>query len=135
MKHLGNILFFWVDAYFKYASIRDSDRRETSTVMGVHSIAQVLSGLIVSLLAVCGLLASINALDGDGFIVIFAAFGVFICAVAAVAAILGGLLRGLMYWIFQLKLNKRPIGKVAMVLWILSLIAAIAGSVLLVINL
>ena len=121
-----------MDVSRNYDKIKDSDKRDTSTRLGALSIICTIVGAILTALFAWGFLASVQAFSGDSLLsVILAVLGVVICFAGIIASVFDGILKGLMYWIYQMKLNKRAIGKVALVLWILFSIGSIVGTVLL----
>ncbi len=129
LKGIGNFFTFWVKIERKYKKIRDNeDKRAISISLGVRSIIQSLICGAITILALWGLSFCV-ANFASGFkewgLPVLTIIGLAVTALAALSSFVQGVIGGLLYMIYQLKLNKRAVGYVALVIWIL-VIAAIA---------
>jgi len=120
MKDLLSLIFNIINDGIKYREIRDSDRRTTSHHFGVRAIiVSLLVPLGVFLLTVC--YQSIQNGGNTLWGVIAAIFGILL----GIALPLVALLRGTVYVILQLRLNRKPISWVALGIYFLALGGAI----------
>ena len=120
MKDLLSLIFNIINDGIKYREIRDSDRRTTSHHFGVRAIiVSLLVPLGVFLLTVC--YQSIQNGGNTLWGVIAAIFGILL----GIALPLVALLRGTVYVILQLRLNRKPISWVALVVYVVALGGAI----------
>jgi uncharacterized membrane protein YGL010W len=120
MKDLLSLIFNIINDGIKYREIRDSDRRTTSHHFGVRAIiVSLLVPLGVFLLTVC--YQSIQNGGNTLWGVIASIFGILL----GIALPLVALLRGTVYVILQLRLNRKPISWVALGIYCLALGGAI----------
>ena len=127
-KATWSFLTFWSQLSTKYARIASNpEQREKSICFGVESIASTIFGAIIIVLCAFGVSALIS---GSALGVILAVLLVIVALVSLVQLIV----RGLITMIYQLKLNKKPVGIAALIIWILAVIAAIVLSVIMVVK-
>lgn len=122
---------FWTHIGVQYGLIKNNEeRREKSVYLGVRSIIQtvICAALTVGLLF--GAVFLVRQLEGEAALLfIFIIIGIIACVAGALSALVQGVIGGLLYMIYQFRLNKRPIRWVALGVWI----AAVVGMILFVI--
>jgi len=122
-----DFLFFWLGMRVRYDRIaQDADRKEKSSFFGVQSILCSLFGMAAVILCAFGIRACMQ--QDSALLILFIALLVIVMLVALVQCTS----RALVATIYQMKLNKKPIGWVSLVLWIIALVAMVAVSVLMV---
>lgn len=125
MKHVWDFFTFWTKIRFKYERLsKDEEKKKSSIKLGIWSICETLVGAIITALALWGMLLCVNAMGNNSFILPL--IGAIVTAVLALTALVRGIIGGLLYMIYQLKLNKRAIGYIALALWLLAIGAVIA---------
>ena len=118
--------------YFNHLSVwynrivNDPDKREKSVYFGVRSIISSLVGAIIIILCAFGISALIN--NENALTVVF----MVLLAVAMISVLFECTLRGLVTMIYQLRVNKRPIGWIALAVFIVSFVAMVLFSSLLI---
>lgn len=141
-NNLWKSLLFWNNINIRYQNIKNNEEeRPKSIKMGVHSIVNSIIGVIIACLGIWLLIVCIQNLQalnveaspdwaGDlilaGMDATFYIIGIVLGAGVVIAALFGGMVRALIYLIYQLKLNKRAIGWVALGI----LIAGVIGIIL-----
>lgn len=128
LKALWNFLTFWSRLSTSYTLIaNDPEKREKSVRFGVQSIICSILGAALITLCMFGVATTTRGSSSlEGLVgIVVAAFLVLIAVVSLVQLIV----RGLIVTVYQLKLNKHPVGKAALAIWIIAVIAAIALSV------
>ena len=124
-------ILFWISIGEKYIKIKeDPEKRDTSVSMGTTSLILSIVGAIVTYGLVIVAYLCFTA-GGVGKIIggIFAVLVAFTCFIYMLSA-------SIVYAAFQVKLNKKPIGKAALVISLVVTIAPIvAGIVALIISL
>lgn len=126
-KLLGSFLTFWTRISCKYDRLRANDlTRDKSIALGVQSVLQSVLCGGMSVLSLFGVYYCIYGFT-HGTLPIFSLIGLFVCAVAAVAFFVQGVIGALIYMIYQFKLNRRGVRWAALIVWFLS-IAAICVS-------
>lgn len=127
MKGITSFFAFWLSASNTYHRLKDDEAKRPVTVrMGVVSIIQSVIACAFTILGLWGFITCLNYIGSEGATsFILPLFGVIISAAVAITAFLRGFVSALIYWIYQLSLNKRAVGFVALAVWIL----AIAGTV------
>lgn len=129
---IGNILHFWDKADRKYNKLKaDEESRETSVSLGIRGIIQaILSAAFVVLFVFGGVFCATKIeFELAGLLFLLGTVIAFLCGLAVLVQ---GFFGALFYVIYQLKLNKRAIGWIALIIWFLCLGGAIAGSVVLI---
>ncbi len=129
---LGNIIRFWEKADRKYNKIKaDEAQKETSVSLGVRGIIQaVLSAVVVALFVFGGVFCATKIeFELAGLLYLLGTIIAFLCGLAILVQ---GLVGALIFIIYQMKLNKRTIGWIALIIWFLCLGGAIAVSVVLI---
>ena len=128
---LGNIIRFWEKADRKYNKIKaDEVQNETIVSLGVRGIIQaVLAAVVVALLVFGGVFCATKIeFELAGLLYLL---GTIIAFLWGLAILVQGLVGALIFIIYQMKLNKRAIGWIALIIWFLCLGGAIAVSVVL----
>lgn len=127
LKALNAFFTFWVRISCKYDRLRANDlTRDKSIALGVQSVLQSILCGGMSVLSLFGVYYCIYGFT-HGTLPIFSLIGLFVCAVAAVAFFVQGVIGALIYMIYQFRLNRRGVRWAALVVWFLS-IAAICVS-------
>ena len=129
MKGLLDILLFWLTISDKFERLKRDPDRQDSAVLGVTSI--IIS--IIGVLAAVGFsyLAYLCFSVKDWAIIVTFIFGI-ASVLAAILCFLQLSVASIFYAAYQMKLNKRAIGKVALAISLIMLIAAIVGIVIVV---
>ena len=126
MKGLSEFLMFWVKVSNEYDRIKNGPKAQTSVKLGVDSLIMSISGILSSVgFAVLAYYCfNVDGLEG----LLTFIFGI-ICALAAVAFFIRLVLASIVYAIYQMRLNKRPVGIVSLIVSVLMVI----GTVILII--
>ena len=122
---------FWTHIGVQYAAIKNNEeRREKSVYLGVRSIIQTLICAALTVGLLIGAVALVGLLEGEAALLfIFIIVGIVACLIGALSTLVQGVIGGLLYMIYQFRLNKRPIRWVALGVWI----AAVVGMIVFVI--
>lgn len=121
---LFSIIMFWRKIGRKYEEIKnDPQKSESSTSLGNASLIRSVVGIVLSVgFAVLAYLCF--SVQSIGIIISF--IGGFLCGFLAILCFVELVLASIVYAYYQLKLNKMPIGKVAMVISLLISVTTIA---------
>lgn len=131
MKTIFKAFMFWITISNKYDNIKkDPKRSATSVILGVTSIIMSVVGIAATV--GFALLAYYCFSSMDNLLVLFALIGGIACVGAAVVCFVNLVLASIMYAVYQLKLNKRAIGKIAL---FTSLLISVGTVVLIIIAL
>lgn len=129
MKHLYDILMFWRKIWQKYETLKnDPQKCETSTSLGVTSLVMSIAGIVLTV--VFAVLAYYCYTGVQTLLFLFAIIGTFACAFIAIMIFIQLVLASIVYAVYQLKLNKRTIGKVAIVVSLLISVLTIAAVII-----
>ncbi len=130
MKGSGGFFAFWVSASNTFNKLRNDDELRPKTVrMGVNSIVMTVVACVFTFLGGWGALTCFNLISsGDSFLLPL--LGLILSLAAAIGGLARGFICSLMYWIYQLRLNKKPIGYVALALWILGIVGVVVAIIL-----
>lgn len=133
MKHgLLDFLLFWLSIGDKYDQLKKDPDKQDSALLGVTSIIMSIFGVITAV--GFGYLAYLAfTVDGLAIILTFI-FGLG----AAAVAVLGFFqlsVASIFYAAYQIKLNGRAIGKVALAISIIMIVAAIVGIIIVIVSL
>ena len=127
MKGFFGLIMFWLTISNKYERLRNDPTKQHSVSLGVESILMSIlgAGATVGLAYLTYLCFTVEGLAGlltwiFGLIFAFSALAVFIELVVA----------SLFYAIYQIRLNRHPIGYVALVLSILIIAGSIVAAIL-----
>lgn len=129
-KAIWNFFTFWSNIHTKYDRIKSNEEKsKTSTKLGITAIilSFIFSAIVVT--SAYGTFACFNFMNNSSFVL--GILGFIVCFVLLLGSLIQGLGGALFYSIYQMKLNKKPIGVISLVVWIICLILAIVGSVLL----
>ncbi len=137
LSGIGSFFTFWLRAGRKYKSLKNNEeKRDKSVSLGVRSIVQTLICGVLAVFCIWGLsfcAQNLNAVltgSSDAGFPILSIIGVAAFGLATLALFVQGVIGGLIYLIYQFKLNKRAIRYVALVIWLLAIIALIVFAVL-----
>ena len=142
-RGIGRAIFFWWGIRNKYDKINeDAEWREKSVRMGVESILRSIFGAIFTLLFVYlaywlfsgGLFKGISGAEALAAMFIFPLFIIVIALVCGLGAFIfyfQFVVASIIYARYQLKLNKKAVGYVALVLSILFTVGTVVVGVLL----
>ena len=129
MKGLGSFISFWSQVSNQYARLAaNEEKRARSVRLGVTAIILAVISAALVVLSVWGLGTAVGLISDSpivGIVVLLLCIGV------AITFLTRGMINALLYAIYQLRLNKKAIGWLALVVWFISLAAAIGGSLLL----
>ena len=129
MKGLIDFLLFWLTISNKYDKLKKDPDKQDSALLGVTSIIMSIFGVVVAVgFAYLAYLAF--SVDGLAIIITFI-FG-FGAAAVAVVGFFQMSVASIFYAAYQMKLNKRAIGKVALAISLIMLIAAVVGIIIVV---
>lgn len=126
MRHFFHLFTFWIRISNKYDRLKEDPRKQNSVSLGVTSLLMSIFGLLtaVGFAYLAFLCFSVDDLS----ILLTFIFGI-MCAIAAIACFFQMLVASIIYAAYQLKLNKRPIGIVALVISLVMLVASIVGII------
>lgn len=130
MKVLSKIFMFWLGISNKYDVIKkDPQKRENSIRFGVTSLIMSIVG--IALTVGFAVFAYYCFLGMETLAFLFALIAGIACAGAAIGCFLHLVLASIVYAVYQLKLNKKAIGKIALVI---SLLISISTIVIVIIS-
>ena len=127
MRGLFHFFTFWITISNKYDRLKNNPEKQNSVSLGVTSIFMSIFG-VLSAVGFAYLAYLCFSVDDLAIILTFI-FGV-ICAISAVVCFFQMLVASIFYAAYQLRLNRRPIGIVALVISLLFLVAAVAGIII-----
>ncbi|MCH5351489.1 MAG: hypothetical protein J1F39_05950 [Clostridiales bacterium] len=135
LPQIFGFLRFWTSISNQYERIKsDPVRREKSVSMGVRSIIQTLLCAVIAAASFYGGIYIATHFIGAVYEVITLVFwiaGVAAMFLVSAMSVFMGIIGGLMYLIYQFRLNKRAIRWIALVVWIIAVIAAVAAVIVL----
>lgn len=135
INFLRNALSFMFRVQTNYGRIKANEElRAKSVRLGVISIICSSVGAVLGAVFLWGLITSIGAVSGgttSGGEVFVHIFWLILCIAGTLTSLVQGTFNGLMYMIYQRKLNKLSIGTAALIVWIVSLVVYIGLAVLL----
>ncbi len=132
---LYKFFIFWTNIISKYERLKCNEAtRNKSVALGVQSIIQSVLCGIFTVLSLLGLVWCINNFTGGGLMPIFTLIGAVAAAAAAIGFFVWGVIGGLVYMIYQFKLNKRAVRWVALVVWIAVIVAIVVFTVIIIKN-
>lgn len=117
------IMYFSTLSMWYNRIISDPEKREKSVYFGVQSIITSIVGAVMVILCAFGVSALLKSDSG-----IVAMVFIVLLALLMVVGLFEFTLRGLVAMIYQLRVNKRPIGWVALAVWLATFIATVALS-------
>lgn len=127
MNFISQLIKIFIKDSEKFNIIKNSGKSEKSIYFAIVGILSSVLGIAVSLaLILCGVFL-IESMNGSGNILV-AIFGIIAGAAVALSGGLGLIMcsiRGMIVAIYQLKLNRKPIGVIALILNIVIMIAII----------
>lgn len=126
MKAIMDFFAFWIGMRTRFDRYRNEGKAETSVAFGILSICYSLFGC--ALLALFVWLASLLLLQTDGLTPLLAVPFAVILGILALVVAVRGPIAGLVAAVYQLRLNKKPIGWIALAVWFLALAAAVVAA-------
>ena len=129
MKGLLGFILFWLTISDKYDKLKRDPDKQNSALLGVTSIIMSIFGVVV---AVGFAYLAYLAFSVDGLAIILTFIFGFGAAVIAVVGFFQMSVASIFYAAYQMKLNKRAIGKVALAISLILLVAAIIGIIIVV---
>lgn len=130
LKLILSFFTFWINIRAKYDRIKNNEeRREKSVRMGVRSIIQTVLCSVIAVLAFYGAVVCLKYTASVNLGMILSLIAGIFCILATLVSLIQGVLGGMLYMIYQLRLNRRPIGWVALAIWLLLVIAIIVFAV------
>lgn len=136
-KWILNFFTFWLVINRKYKKLeQNEEKKEKSIYLGVRSIVQSLICGVLVVLFLWGLQAcfssfsDITAGTSSGGSAILSIIGIVATAIGAVSCFVQGVVGGLLYMVYQFKLNKKGVRWVALAVWILVMIAIVVFACL-----
>lgn len=129
MKGLLGFILFWLTISDKYDKLKRDPDKQNSALLGVTSIIMSIFGVVV---AVGFAYIAYLAFSVDGLAIILTFIFGFAAAVIAVVGFFQMSVASIFYAAYQMKLNKRAIGKVALAISLILLVAAIIGIIIVV---
>ncbi|MCH5158448.1 MAG: hypothetical protein J1F33_04525 [Clostridiales bacterium] len=128
-------LRFWTSISNQYERIKsDPVRHERSVSMGVRSIIQTVLCAVLAAASFYGGIFVATYFIGAVYEVITLVFwiaGLVAMFLVSAMSVIMGIFGGLLYLIYQFKLNKRAIRWVALAVWIIAVVAAVAAVIFL----
>ena len=126
-EFLFNAFLFWISVSRKYDVLKENPvQRKNSTRLGVTSLIMSIAGMICTVGFAFLTYLCFTGMDGAGLAGIFILIGGIICAAASLAFFVDLVLAGLVYAIYQMKLNRRPIGLVALIVSLVLILGTVA---------
>lgn len=118
MKAIFKMFMFWLTISNKYDNIKkDPQKSATSVSLGVTSIIMSIVGIASTVGFAVLAYFSFSGMDTLAFL--FALIAGIACVAAAIGCFVNLVLASVVYAVYQLKLNKRAIGKIALVISLL----------------
>lgn len=127
MRAIFHFLSFWITISNKYERIRNDPTKRNSVTLGITSILMSIFG-VISAVGFAYLAFLCFSVEGLSILVTFI-LGI-VCALAAIICFFKLLIASLLYAAYQLRLNKRPIGIVALVVSLLLIVGAVVAIIL-----
>ncbi|MDE7165199.1 MAG: hypothetical protein K2O04_07265 [Clostridiales bacterium] len=136
MSNIGCILWginLLMNLQVRYRNISsDKERKANTWYFGAYSIVMSILFGGLFLLSVWGIIALIDAMDSAGIGVILVVVFLIMLALVALFIVAEYIFGGLLGVIYQFRCNRRPIAWIALVVFILTTAAMIAGLVFIV---
>ena len=129
MKGFLEFILFWLTIGEKYDRLKKNPDKQDSVILGVTSIIMSITG-VVAAIGFSYLAYLAFTVEGLAIILTFI-FGL-AAAIAAITCFFQLVVAGIFYAVYQMKLNRRVIGKIALALSLILLIATIVGIILLI---
>ena len=127
MRGLFHFFTFWITISNKYDILKNSPDRQKSIRLGVTSIFMSIFG-VLSAVGFAYLAYLCFTVDNLAIILTFI-FGL-ASAIAAIACFFQLLVASIFYAAYQMRLNKRPIGLVALIISLLLIVTAVVGIII-----
>ena len=128
MKGLLDFILFWLTISDKYERLKKNPDKQDSAILGVTSLIMSIVGVIA---AVGFSYLAYLAFTVDGLTIILTFILGIAAVLAAVLCFFQLLVASIIYAAYQMKLNNRAIGKVALIVSLVLLVTAIIGIAIL----
>ena len=115
---------FWARLSARYQQICSEGRQKNSVYFGVRAIISLIIGVVVVAGCLIGAYFIMTTI-GESLLIIFAIVLAIGLAAAALVGLLNGIVASLICVIYQLRLNRGPMGWIALAVWVLFIGAAI----------
>ena len=127
MRNLWELFMFWIRISNRYDRLKNSPKAETSVKFGVTSLLLSILGIFFT---VGSAALAYTCFSVDGLEAVVAVIGGVICILAAIMFFVQMVLASIVYAAYQMRLNKRPIGIVALIVSLFIIIATVASIVI-----
>ncbi len=128
-KAFWKFFAFWSHIQTQYSKIKaDEEKAKSSSKLGTTAIILSVISAIIVVGAAFGTLKLFDYMNNSSFII--GLIGLLVCIAALLIAFVQGVLGSLFYSIYQMKLNKKPIGWISLVVWFACVILAVVGVLL-----
>ena len=122
---LFRALLFWITVSNKYDRLKsDPQKREKSVSLGVTGLIMSIAGIALTVGFAFLAYLCLPGLDTVAFLL--ALVGVIACVAAAIGCFAELVLASIVYAVYQMKLNKKPIGPAALIVSLIITVATIA---------
>lgn len=129
MKNVLRIFMFWLGVSNRYDNLRrDPQKSATSVKLGVSSLIMSIVGIALTVGFAVLAYYCFSGMDTLAFL--FALIAGIACVAASIGCFFHLVLASIVYAVYQLKLNKKTIGKVALAVSLVISIATIAFVIL-----
>ena len=126
-QFLFNTFLFWLSVSRKYDVLKENPvQRQNSVRLGVTSLIMSIVGMIATVAFAFFTYWCFTSIEGSGLLFFFVLLGGIFCAIITLTLFVDLVLASLVYAIYQLKLNRRPIGIVALVISLILILGTIA---------
>lgn len=129
---LLDFLLFWLTISEKYDRLKNDPDKQDSVLLGVSSLIMSVVGVLAAV-GFAYLAYLCFTVEGLAIILTFL-FGI-ACIIAAVLCFFQLLVASVFYAAYQIKLNGKAIGKVALAISIIMIVAAIVGIIIVIVTL
>ena len=132
MRHLFHFLTFWIKISNKYDRLNGDPAKQNSVSLGVSSILMSIFGIISAV--GFAYLAYLCFTVVDLAIIVTFIFGI-LFAISAVMCFFQLSVASMIYAAYQLRLNKRPIGIIALIISLILIVGSVVAIILILANL
>lgn len=130
---ISSVISLFLNLSIKYDKIaKDEERKATTKYFGVYAISTTVIAGAIFVLVLWGIIACINAIDSSGLsaIVLYIIIGI----LGLIELTLFGeiILGGLMGIVYQFRCNRQPIGYIALIVFVITVISMGVGIILII---
>lgn len=117
-------MLFWITVSSKYDRLKtDPQKREKSVSLGVTSLIMSVVGIALTVGFAYLAILCLSGMETLAFF--FALIAVIACVAAAVGCFVELVLASIVYAVYQMKLNKKPIGLAALIISVAITVATV----------